>query len=362
MRPTPAWRSSAFLLTSALVASLLPDASAADGERDGHGESSRFAFERPAMGTTFRIVVYASDEGAAGRASNAAFATVARLDSLLSDYRTDSGVALLARSAPRDARVSDELLAVLTTARAWSYRTAGAFDVTVGPLTRLWRWSARRGELPDPERLAAARALVGYDDLRLDPEAGTARLMRRGMSLDLGGIGKGWAADAAMRELHAYGLASAVVDAGGDVLVGAPPPDEAGWRIRIPGDDRIVVSHAAVATSGDGGRGIEVEGIRYSHIVDPRTGLGVPYAPTVTVAASDAATADVLASALTVLEPEEGARLVASEPGASARMLVARSLADGWLADPHVGNAWITGDFPKRIRTPTSEDTPWRSP
>lgn len=288
------------------------------------------------MGTVFRVVVHAPDRARAEAAADAAFAVVARLDSLFSDYRPDSEVARVARTAGEGGAVpaSAELLAVLERAATWSARTGGAFDVTAGPLTRLWRWSSRRGELPDPGRLARARAAVGHRHLVVDAAAGTVRLERPGMALDLGGIGKGFAADAALRELARRGLASALVDAGGDVAVGDPPPGRAGWRIAVPGGGALVLSGAGVATSGDRHRHIEVDGVRYSHVVDPRTGLGVPDAPTVTVVAPDATTADVLASALGVLGPEEGRRLVRRSEGVEARVAGSGGWTSGGFPEP----------------------------
>lgn len=285
-------------------------------------EVDRFEFERNIMGSPFRLVVFASDEMVARSGAEAAFHETARLDSLFSDYRTDSEIAFLAARGGDGAAlpVSKDLWCVLRTARRWSELTHGAFDVTVGPLTRLWRWSARRGELPPSDRLRPALSAVGFRDLFLDSARQTIRLERPGMALDLGGIAKGYAADVALGALRRRGLAMALVDAGGDVVVGDAPPGEAGWRIAIPGGQRLVLSHAAVATSGDRYRYVEINGVRYSHIVDPRTGLGVPDAPTVTVVAPDGTTADVLASALTVLDPAAGQALVRKVPGASARV------------------------------------------
>jgi thiamine biosynthesis lipoprotein len=289
----------------------------------------RFAFAERHMGTTFRIVVFATDSARAARGAAAAFDRIGRLDRRLSDYDPDSELSRLGTSAGRATgrAVSPELLEILVVARLWAERTDGAFDPTVGPLTRLWRWSARRGTLPDPARLARARAAVGWQALDVDPAAGRVRMARPGMALDLGGIAKGYAADAALAELARHGLRSALVDAGGDIAVGDPPPGKEGWRIavqdgpapagRAAAPSRVLLlAGVGVATSGDAFRFFEVDGVRYSHIVDPRTGLGVTRTGAVTVIAPDATTADVLASALEVLDGEEGRGLVASVPGA----------------------------------------------
>ena len=149
------------------------------------------------------------------------------------------------------------------------------------------------------------------------------------MSLDLGGIAKGYAADAAVRVLSEHGIEAVLVDAGGDVAVGAPPPDETGWLVDLPNGESIRLAHAAVATSGDAYRFVTVDGVRYSHIVDPRTGLGVVGQPTVTVVAPNATTADALASAVSVMDRTAAEELVRSIEGAWTRVVGDRSWTSG---------------------------------
>jgi thiamine biosynthesis lipoprotein len=288
------------------------------------------------MGSTFRIVAYAPDCRTASRAATASFEHVARLDSLFSDYRSDSEIALLERSGRGNAfiPVSDELWSILADAQRWAQRTDGAFDVTVGPVTRLWRWSARRAELPEPQRLAAARAAVGFQYLVLDPGKREVCLEKPGMSLDLGGIAKGYAADAAVRVLMEHGIDAVLVDAGGDVAVGAPPPEETGWLVELPSGESIRLARAAVATSGDTYRFVNVDGVRYSHIIDPRTGLGVVGRRTVTVVAPNATTADALASAVAVMDRAAAEALVRSVDGAWTSVAGDSSWTSG--LDPYV--------------------------
>ena len=279
----------------------------------------RFEFAEPHLGTTFRVAFFAPDSASAAAGAVAAFDVIRDLDRRFSDYDPESEVSRLAEVAGRDGgrAVSGELADILAIARGWSERTDGAFDVTVGPLTRLWRWSARRGELPDSDRLARARAAVGWRRLEVDPATRVVRLTRRGMAIDLGGIAKGYAADAALAELARLGLRSALVEAGGDMALGDPPPGRRGWRVAVEAVGRtVVLANAGVATSGDRFRYFEAGGVRYSHIVDPRTGLGVTRPRTVTGIARDATTADAVASALTVLDDAAGRTLVGSVPGA----------------------------------------------
>lgn len=288
-------------------------------------ELQRFEFAQPHMGTIFRVVVYAPGEARAAAAADEAFALAARLDSLLSDYRDDSEIAELARRAGdgRPYRVDEATFDVLVKAKGVAGWTEGAFDPTVGPLTRLWRWSARRGELPDSARLAEARALVGWRDI--GTRRGGVTLAKAGMSLDLGGIAKGYAADEMVALIGGGGLPRVMVDAGGDVVAGDPPPGEAGWRIETPGGEVVTLAQAAVATSGDAYRWVEIDGVRYSHILDPRTGLGVVDVEPVTIVAPFGFAADALSSALSVVGREEGDRILA-KLGPGVRRVEARGV------------------------------------
>ena len=292
----------------------------------------RFEYQRPHMGTPFRLVLYASDGVRADAAAEAAFARIAELDSILNDRDPASELSRLSRSsrggAPTEPiSLSNELWTVLERASELGARTDGAFDVTVGPYVRLWRRAGRQEELPSPERLRQASRAVGGQRLRLDPARRSARLLAADMHLDLGGIAKGYALDEALRVLRRLGVRSALVDGGGDVAVGEAPPGLPGWRIAIwdpPGETpaaAIELSHAAIATSGDSARSVEIDGIRYSHIVDPRTGLGLTGGISATAIAPRGMDADALASALCVLGPGRGIELIDATPGAEARVL-----------------------------------------
>jgi thiamine biosynthesis lipoprotein len=297
----------------------------------GLADERRFEFTEPHMGVPFRIVLYAPDQTRAEAAARAAFARIKQLDDLLSDYDTDSELSRLSQTAGqgRTVPVSADLWRVLAQAQALAARTEGAFDVTVGPVVSLWRKARREKKLPGPERLAVARAAVGYQKLRLDPRRRTAELLAPDMRLDLGGIAKGYSVDAALKMLLEQGIRRALVAGAGDLAVSGPPPGQRGWRIELapldvsnaPPARFVLLAHAALATSGDVFQHVEIEGRRYSHIVDPRTGLGLTDHSLVTVIAPDCATADSLATAVSVLGPEKGLRLIESTPGAAARMV-----------------------------------------
>jgi thiamine biosynthesis lipoprotein len=207
-----------------------------------------------------------------------------------------------------------------------SERSGGAFDVTIAPVGRLWRRARLDRKLPDPRRLADARQLVGFDKLLLDPSARTVRLTKPGMKLDVGGIAKGYAAQAALEVLKAAGVNRALVAGAGDIAVADPPPDAPAWKIAIAPLDpharyqppTLLLKNAAVSTAGDAERFVIIDGHRYAHIINPATGLGVEDRACVTVVAPDGATADALETTVFVLGPERGLKLVDETPGAAA--------------------------------------------
>ena len=297
---------------------------------------TRFEFTQPHMGTLFRIVCYARDAVAAERASSAAFDRIAELDHIMSDYSPNSELTLLCQqSGGPPTKVSEDLFYVLSRSQKMARLSEGAFDVTVGPLVRLWRRARRRQELPDPTRLAQALELVGVDKLRLDEKSRTVQLLRKGMVLDLGGIAKGYAADEALKLLDQHGIDKALVAAGGDIAVSGSPPGSDGWNIGIaplesretPPTRYLRLRHAAVSTSGDAEQFVEIGGKRYSHIVDPKTGLGLIGHSSVTVVAPKGIASDSLATAVSVLGPKRGLELIDSMEGTAA--LILQATADG---------------------------------
>ena len=288
------------------------------------------------MGVPWTITVCAPTADAAAAAIAAGFTEVARLERILSDYDPASELARLSALAPtrEPVEVGEDLWRVLSRAVEIRDATAAAFDPTVGPLTSLWRQARRAGRLPSEERLAEARQAVGPETLRLVPAARAVSLERSGMRLDLGGIGMGYAVDRALEVIGRHGIAAAMIDASGDIGVSGPPPGSPGWSIAVaplraanaPHVDpekvvRLTLVHQAVTTSGDAFQAVEIAGRRYSHIVDPRTGLGVSGPAAVTVVARDCTTADALATAASVLGPDRAMQLIDGQPGCSARFV-----------------------------------------
>lgn len=249
------------------------------------------------MGVEARIVLHAPTAEIALEAARRAYAEIERLDDALSDWDPESELSRLSDRAGRGpVVVSRDLYDVLDRALEISAATDGAFDVTVGPFVALWRTARRTRELPTEDELAAARALVGWRLVELDASARTVALARPGMRLDLGGIAKGYATQRAIAVLAEAGVPSALVQMGGDIACGAPPPGRDGWEIDVAGR-RVPVRDASVATSGDAEQHVEIGGVRYSHVVDPRTGLGAVGTRSITVTCADGAYADALATA-----------------------------------------------------------------
>jgi len=186
----------------------------------------------------------------------------------------------------------------------------------------LWHGAQETGRLPDGVAIERERRRVGYKLLLLNPRTRALRLRVPGIQLDLGGIGKGYAADEALTVLRKEGIKSVLVDAGGDIRVGSPPPGRKGWTIELsdsgkPGRE-LLLNDCAIASSGDAFQFLEIDGIRYSHIIDPRTGLGLEGPRTVTVIAPNAADADALATAVSVLGPERGFAMIGRMDGVFA--------------------------------------------
>ena len=263
------------------------------------------------MGTLFRVEVYAANREQAEVAVGLAWRRVHQLDAIFSDYTPDSELMRFCHQ-PAGSRValSADLYAILIRSGEITHSSHGAFDVTVGPLKRLWRQSRRDGALPSTGQLASARALTGWEKVQLHPDQ-TASLAIDEMRLDLGGIAKGYAADAALTVLRENGFDRALVAASGDVVAGEAPPGQSGWKVGAASlsspdaaDTMVLLRHQALSTSGDTVQYANIDGVRYSHILDPQTGLGLTVRRFVNVMAPTSVTADALATALCVAGPE----------------------------------------------------------
>lgn len=278
----------------------------------------RFTYRQIHMGMEVRLVLYAAREQQAQQAARAAFRRIAALDRRLSSYRAASELnRLSARAGGPPVPVSQPLFAVLQQAQRLARQSDGAFDVTVGPYVALWRTARSTGTRPAPEALQQAHRRTGWRTVQLNETTRTVQLHADRMQLTLGGLAKGYILDRARAVLTGAGVPRALIEAGGDIVVSGPPPGTSGWRIRIPGAGpdaaarTVQLAHAAVSTSGDTQQFVEIDGTRYSHVIDPRTGLGLTHRLVVTIIADDGLTADGLATTVGILGAEAGRAFLA---------------------------------------------------
>lgn len=318
------------------------------GSIHARGADERFAYEKAEMGLPVRVTLYAPDEATARAAADRAFARVEALNAVFSDYDSDSELSKLSDSAgsAQAVRVGAELWQVLEFAQRVSTLSNGGFDITVGPVVNLWRVARRKRALPSPDRLQEALARVGYRHMELDPSAHTALLRKPRMRLDVGGIAKGYAMEEALKVLRSLGFPRAMVAGGGDIALGEAPPDERGWRIEVssldaggaPAPRYLRLANCSVATSGDLFQRLEIEGKRYSHIVDPRTGIGLTDHSLVTVVAERGIEADALSKVLAVLGPMEAMPILEQFPGVAAYVV----RAPEERVEEHFSSRWRT--------------------
>ena len=345
------------------------------------------------MSIPVRIVICAENEAVAQAAAEAAFRRVHKLDAIMTDFDSESELIQLCIKGGQSGEpvpVSRDLFRVLNKAKQISTASDGAFDVSVGPIVRLWRRARRMHIFPEQELLDRARLLVGNELWEIDESAQTVTLKKDKMRFDLGGIAKGDIIDQAIETLKAEGITAALVDAGGDVRVyGVPPqtmiqqkvanaqapknlsdaetqaPVPSGWLVGVSAHGkevgRFVSDDMAMASSGDMSRFVTFDGVRYSHIVDPKTGLGLTSQTAVTVLAPDAITADALASALSVLPPEKGLKLLEQFEG-SAAMICQRNPESQQAEHTDIKEntsvtVWTSGNWSRlvdKLDTPTS--------
>lgn len=275
------------------------------------------------MGTQFNVIFYAPDSLTAHRVNTAVSARMDSLNQIMSDYMDGSEINRLSQTAGSGkwVPVSVELFEVLQKAQTIARLSNGRFDPTVGPLSLLWRRAVRRKEFPTDKERRRARRAVGYKLMELDSATHSVRLRRPGMRLDVGGIGQGFAVDEAQKVLHRYGIHSSLVDIGGDILADEAPPGSRGWRVEIgsgqSGDadtKTILIRKAAITTSGDTYRFLEHKGRRYSHIMNPRSGLGLRHFVRATVLAPDGYRADALTKVFSVAGLTKSRRLIKRFP------------------------------------------------
>ena len=279
------------------------------------------------MGVQCRISLFAANLSSAESAAQEAFDRIAEIEAAVSDYRVDSDVALLEKAAAHTDYValrSDTSRLLGDSQRVWQ-ATSGAFDPTVGPITRLWRKSRSSHMMPAPEALQAARAAVGFSRLTRTI-AGSTPLCRlqKGMSLDFGAIAKCYAADEAVKVLANVGCRSSLVALAGDVAAGDAPPSSRGWEVQIfsgqgtEPEGVAVIANLCVSTSGDTEQFVEIDGVRYAHIIDPRRGWALTERRSVTTFSTRGWEADGCATGLCILGPDAASGVFFARPDLAA--------------------------------------------
>ena len=277
-------------------------------------------FSANCMGTEFKILIDHDKRDICKKAANAAFAEADRLNKIFSDYHADSEVSILSKSSyeGKAIKLSDELFEVLEFGKSLAISTDNAFDPTIGQLSRLWRISRFRKSLPAKISLNRALRLKGIENLLLNAATKEATLRKPGIILDLGGIAKGYTADKMLEVMNGFGVSRCLVDAGGDITLGNKPRKKSGWRIEIGGRKHpdlpiLSLENCSVATSGDVSQFLEINGTRYSHIVNSQTGYGLKNLTQVTIIAENGMKADSLATACSVLGADRTKQLLKEE-------------------------------------------------
>ena len=318
-----------FVFTAFFTSALLTSCSAAEKKEPW----KLHTFQEPHMGTLFSIRTYAQ-QGKVDELTllvERAFDRVEELNSIFSDYLPESELNELAKAPVGEPiSVSTDLYRILDLSQQLTQETEGAFDVTAGPLIRLWRIAKKNKKLPTPEQVARAKARTGAHLIELDPITKTVTKRADGMLFDLGGIAKGYAADEALKILQSGGFPYSLVAASGDIVVGDSPPGKQGWKIgietleigtEISDLNTVTLVNQAISTSADTRQFLELDGRRYSHIVSTKTGLGLTQRIGASVIAPNATTTDSHATALTLLGAEEGLRWIESKNGVDARIM-----------------------------------------
>lgn len=279
----------------------------------------RFQFSERLMGTDVQITIDALDNDNPELAARAAFKEGNRLNKIFSDWDADSEVSRFSRSSQSDQpfKMSKELFEVLSYSQELAKKSKGAFDITVGPLSRLWRMARHQGKFPGKKKIEETLERTGYQKLVLQEGEISGQLLRRGMVLDMGGIAKGYIADRMLEVLKKKGFPRCLINAGGDLTLGEPPRAQKGWRVQIGGISNsqiqaLELSNCAIATSGDLEQYLQFEGKRYSHLIDPRNGYAILGGSQVTMIAPNGMAADAHASACLILGPQGSRALLSS--------------------------------------------------
>ena len=296
--------------------------------RAAHTRPRLFSFTHPAMATIFTLHLYSDDAGRASAVSDEVFDEVDRLEQMLSNYRETSELSRINRDAGAGPVTTDpEMMDFLSQAEHWSRVSDGAFDMTVGRLMKAWGFYRHQGAVPPAEELNRLRAVTGWQKVEVDQTARTVQFAAPGVELDPGGIGKGFAVDAAVRILRENGVQAALLSAGSSTLYGlGAPPGRSGWRVVMRGPlpsrrrlSVVLLRDESLSSADCSQKNFVVDGHLYCHIMDPHTMHPVEGRVQVSVMHPSATASDALSNVVFVQEPEQSLRtLAASVPEARA--------------------------------------------
>ncbi len=291
----------------------------------------KYSFQQPKMGSPFNIVIYSLDSLVAAQAALQTFKLIDTLNQIYSDYLPASDLNQLCSHAGNGewVPVSETLFSIIKEARQASELSKGSFDITASPIVRLWRTARKQKKLPQKDSIEWAMQLVDYRFILLDSVQQKIKLLVTHMQLDLGGIAKGETAQRAYKRLVNLGFPYALIDAGGDIVAGDVPPGIAGWKVAVnlPETEEVMnrqllLRNKAVTTSGDLYQYLKLDGVRYSHIINPKTGWALTNSRNVTVITNNGSSADWLTKACSILPIENGLKLIANFPGAEVQIAV----------------------------------------
>ncbi len=293
------------------------------GNPDSIGEEQKIVQTRQMMGTWAEITVYSQDAKLANRAIESALDAMIEVDSLMSAYKQNSEISDINRQTGQKAvSVSPKTFFIVKSAIHYSEISDGAFDITISPLIHSWGFFRKQGHIPPKEEINQKRALVNYRLIELDSKHNRIKLLKNGMTLDLGGIAKGYAVDQAIEKLQAAKVENVLVNLSGNMYAMGHPRDKDAWRIAIRHPRQkesllgvLELQEESIATSGDYEKFFIHDGKKYSHIINPHTGYPVLGIASVTIVAKTAMEADALSTAVFVLGPEKGLQLIESKDG-----------------------------------------------
>ena len=313
-------------------------------------QTRKFSYSEMKMGSAFNLIIVSADSNKANHLAQKSYELVDSLSHIFSNYDSSSELSKINASAGLlPYKMSRAMLDLVQKSQYAYIQSKGAYDISIGPLSSLWR-NARKAKLfPEASTVLATKKLVGLNQVKINKRLGTIFLPNANMQLDFGGIAKGYIAQWVINFLKANGIQQALVDAGGDIVMSGPPLNQQGWLIGVNLPEttdqllnkKLQLSNCSVATSGDVFQFIEYKGVKYSHIINPHTGYGVTNLRNVTIVAKTGATADWLATACSILPIKEAKQLAISHQAA----LLITTLKNGKLvfeATPNFKNYWQT--------------------